>query len=80
MPLYIRDDAANALADQLAALTGQSKTEAVKRALAEKIDSIERPRPLAQRIRDVQERITAACAAERIDVGAEGRAKPGGDL
>ena len=41
MGLYIRDDAVNDLADQLAKATGQTKTQAVREALIERLRAVE---------------------------------------
>lgn len=59
MPLYVRDDAVNDLAEKYAHMTGQSKTEAVKRALLLAIDEESNQKSLAQRVQPIQERLQA---------------------
>lgn len=44
MALNIRNPVTEQLADELAALTGESKTEAVKKALEERLTSVRRER------------------------------------
>lgn len=44
MALNIRNPAAEKLADELVALTGESKTEAVKKALEERLAAVRRER------------------------------------
>ena len=57
MPLYIRDDEVDALAEKLKAVTGaSSKTEAVKRALREAVKRSQAEVPVLERIKKVQER------------------------
>ena len=56
MPLYIRDDEVDALAEQLKAVTGApSKTEAVKTALREAVNRNQADMPLIERVRKVQQ-------------------------
>ncbi len=45
MALYIRDDSVNELAGQLAAITGQTKTEAVRAALEARLDEVRPEKP-----------------------------------
>jgi antitoxin VapB len=59
MPLNIRSDEVNRLAEMLAARTRQNKTEAVKQALQNELRRIDEKRPLSERIRPIQERIAA---------------------
>lgn len=60
MPLYIRDDEVDALAEELKIVTGAaSKTEAVKTALR---DAVRRKRdeiPLIDRVKAIQEQVAA---------------------
>jgi antitoxin VapB len=57
MPLNIRNEAVNQLADKLAARTRTSKTEAVKLALENELRRLDAAVPLLERIRPIQERI-----------------------
>jgi antitoxin VapB len=59
MPLNIRSREVDELATRLAARLGTTKTEAVRRALANEIERAEPPLSLAERIRPIQERIAA---------------------
>lgn len=59
MPLNIRSEEVNRLADRLAARTRLSKTEAVKRALESELRRIEEAVPLRDRLRPLQDRILA---------------------
>jgi antitoxin VapB len=59
MPLTIRSREVDELARQLAERLGTTKTEAVRRALAGEIARCEARAPLAERIRDIQERVAA---------------------
>ena len=60
MPLYIRDDRVNDLAEQFRALSGaRSKTEAVRCALASQISAFEQGENLAERIRRLQRKAAA---------------------
>jgi antitoxin VapB len=59
MPLNIRDEAVNQMAAKLAAHTGVTKTEAVKRALERELRMFDKTVPLKERIRPIQERIAA---------------------
>ena len=62
MPLNIRSSDVDDLATRLAQRLGTTKTEAVRRALANEIaraQPSEPKRPLAERIRDIQDRIAA---------------------
>ena len=62
MPLNIRSREVDDLATRLAQRLGTTKTEAVRRALANEIARAQPPapkRPLAERIRDIQDRIAA---------------------
>ena len=56
MPLYIRDDAVDVLAEQVKQATGaQSKTEAVRKALLAQLQAAMQKKPLLERIRDIQD-------------------------
>lgn len=57
MPLNIRNEAVNRLAEKLAARTRLNKTEAVKLALENELRRIERKTPLRIRVRPLQERL-----------------------
>ena len=57
MPLNIRSEEVNCLADELARRTHLSKTDAVKQALRNELDRIDRSVPLRVRLRPLQERI-----------------------
>jgi antitoxin VapB len=59
MPLNIRSDEVNRLAETLAARTRLNKTEAVKRALENELRRLDEKLPLKERIRHIQERILA---------------------
>ena len=60
MGLYIRDDGVNALADRLAGLTGQSKTQAVREAIEMRLRTLRTPDDLRTRVADLQARARAA--------------------
>ena len=59
MPLNIRSEAVNRLADELAAATSQSKTAAVKQALEHELQRITTAVPLRERLRPLQRRVLA---------------------
>lgn len=69
MPLNIRSEEVNRLAEKVAALAKVSKTEAVRRALAHEIERLERRPSLAERLRPIQD---ALSAAQRTDPDAGG--------
>lgn len=54
MPLYIRDEGVNDLADKLAALMGKSKTDAVRTALELACSAQVQRKSLAQRVAAIQ--------------------------
>lgn len=56
MALYVRNETVNELAEKYARLTGQSKTNAVKRALEQAIEQKANQKSLAQRVQSIQER------------------------
>jgi len=56
MPLYIRDEGVNALAERFAGVVGTTKTEAVKLALQTALDAAGARPTLAQRAAPLQER------------------------
>ncbi|PZX47604.1 antitoxin VapB [Cereibacter changlensis] len=60
MPLYIRDDAVNDLAERLAALTGENKTQAVRSALEKQIEALQKTETLHERVARIQARARAA--------------------
>lgn len=57
MPLNIRDESVNQLADKLATKLRINKTEAVRHALTETLNQIERAKPLRERLAPLQERV-----------------------
>ena len=59
MPLNIRSEEVNQLAEKLAARTGINKTEAVKRALENELRRVEQAVPLRDRLRPLQDRVLA---------------------
>ena len=59
MPLNIRSREVDELAARLASCLGTTKTEAVRRALVNEIARAEPKVPLAERIREIQERVAA---------------------
>lgn len=66
MPLNIRSNEVNALAEKLAARQHLSKTDAVKLALENELRRLDRAVPLRERLRAVQKRI-----AKRPSTGLE---------
>jgi antitoxin VapB len=59
MPLNIRSEEVNALAQKLAARKRISKTDAVKLALQNELRREEQAEPLRERLRPIQQRIRA---------------------
>ncbi len=59
MPLNIRSDEVNRLAEAVAARLRSNKTEAVRRALAHELERLDRAIPLRDRLRPIQDRIRA---------------------
>lgn len=59
MPLFIKDEGVNALAERIAALTGQGKTDAVRVALEAQIRAIEARSGLTEPVRGIQARAAA---------------------
>ena len=59
MPLNIRSEAVNQLAETLAARTHLNKTEAVKLALQNELRRLDAALPLRQRLRPLQDRVLA---------------------
>ena len=59
MPLNIRSEEVNQLAEKLAKARRTTKTEAVKLALVEALGKEEKKVPLAERIKDIQDRIAS---------------------
>jgi antitoxin VapB len=59
MTLSIRDDNVNRLAEKLAAKLRINKTEAVRFALTEALEQIERAKPLRERLAPIQQRVLA---------------------
>lgn len=57
MPLYIRDDSVNALAETVMKATGAgNKTEAVRAALQAHLEAVQKEKPLLERMREVRSR------------------------
>ena len=59
MPLNIRSDEVNRLAEAVAARLRSNKTEAVRRALAHELERLDQAIPLRDRLRPIQDRILA---------------------
>ena len=59
MPLNIRNEAVNRLAEKLAARKRLNKTAAVKLALENELRRIEEAKPLRERLRSLQDRVLA---------------------
>jgi antitoxin VapB len=59
MPLNIRSEEVNQLAEKLAVRKGINKTEAVKLALENELRRVEQAVPLRERLRALQERVLA---------------------
>ncbi|HEY1850616.1 MAG TPA: type II toxin-antitoxin system VapB family antitoxin [Candidatus Binataceae bacterium] len=59
MPLNIRNEAVNQLAEKLAARKRLNKTAAVKLALENELRRIEEAKPLRERLRSLQDRVLA---------------------
>ncbi len=60
MPFHIRDEATDKAVRELAAQTGLSLTDAVRQAAENELRRLKRmKRPLAERVRDIQQRALA---------------------
>jgi antitoxin VapB len=57
MPLNIRDEDTNRLAEKLASRMRSTKTAAVRQALRNELERMERSIPLRQRLRPLQDRV-----------------------
>ena len=57
MPLNIRSEDVNQLAEELAARTHRSKTDAVRSALRNELSRLDRRIPLRERLRPLQDRV-----------------------
>jgi antitoxin VapB len=66
MPLNIRNEAVNQLAETLAAKLSINKTEAVARALRNELQRLAEATPLRARLRPIQDRVMAR-PATRLD-------------
>ena len=66
MPLNIRDEKVNQLAQQVATRRRINKTEAVRQALQRDLAALDRDIPMMERIREIQARV-----ASRPDAGLE---------
>lgn len=65
MPLYIRDDKVDHLAEQVMKATGaKSKTDAVRRALQAALAAKLNQTPIAERIKPLQSRVAELGAAD----------------
>ena len=65
MPLNIRSEAVNALAEMLAARKRVNKTEAVKLALENELRRLDDATPLRERLKSLQQRVLARPATGR---------------
>ena len=65
MPLNIRDERVNRLAEKLAGRTGANKTAAVKRALENELRRLDEATPLKERLRRIQKRVLSRPATGR---------------
>jgi antitoxin VapB len=65
MPLNIRSEAVNQLAEMLAARMATSKTDAVARALRNELQRLDDAVPLRERLRPVQDRVLSRPATGR---------------
>ena len=59
MPLNIRSEAVNRLAETLAARTHVNKTDAVRQALENELRRLDQALPLRERLRPLQDRVMA---------------------
>ena len=59
LPLNIRNEEVNKLAERLAARTRRNKTEAVKQALENELRRLDEATPLWERLRPLREKIAA---------------------
>jgi len=59
MPLYIRNEAVNQLANKLAMRKNLNKTEAVRVALENELRRVAKAQPLRERLRPLQDRVLA---------------------
>jgi len=62
MPLNIRSEAVNQLAEKLAARARTNKTEAVRIALENELHRLDQAVPLRERLRPLQERVLSRSA------------------
>src|SRR5947208_1125508 len=65
MPLNIRNEEVNRLADKLAGRTRVNKTDAVKRALENELRRLDAAVPLRERLRPIQKKVLARPATGR---------------
>lgn len=65
MPLNIRSDVVNRLAEKLAARTHASKTDAVRVALENELRRLDERLPLRERLRPLQDRVLSRPATGR---------------
>jgi antitoxin VapB len=59
VPLNIRDEDVNQLAERVASLAGTTKTDAVRRALEQELERLETRLSLTARVRPIQAQIAA---------------------
>lgn len=59
MPLFIKDEGVNELAEKFASMTGKSKTDAVRVALEAQIGALEAQGGLTERVRRIQAKAAA---------------------
>ncbi len=65
MPLYIRDDTVDDLAERVMKITGaKNKTEAVRAAVSAQLNAIRTEIPLIDRVRALQERVARLGTAD----------------
>jgi antitoxin VapB len=65
MPLNIRNEAVNQLAEALAAKLANNKTEAVAQALRNELQRVAEATPLRARLRPIQDRVMSRPATEQ---------------
>jgi antitoxin VapB len=65
MPLNIRSEQVNQLAEKLAARQQMNKTAAVKLALEHELQRLDEAQPLKERLRPLQDRVMARPATDR---------------
>jgi len=66
MPLNIRSEHVNRLAETLAARTHSNKTDAVRQALENELSRLDQAQPLRDRLRALQDRVSARPATGQV--------------